>query len=139
MLIFYTFVIDNHSLELVPNADGIVPMDEIIARTDIMLEVDTFWIYNSRIDPVEFIEKHKDRISTVHLKDGIESSPEDFAAHANRGTQNKALGEGNVPVRAILKKAEELGFTVVVVIRCVAAHYNLNLPRIEKKDRSEEL
>jgi sugar phosphate isomerase/epimerase len=104
----------NHSLELVPNADGIVPMDEIIARSDIMLEVDTFWIYNSRIDPVEFIEKHKDRISTVHLKDGIESSPEDFAAHANRGTQNKALGEGNVPVRAILKKAEELGFTVVV-------------------------
>ncbi len=32
-----------------------------------------------------------------------------------------------------------IGFMVVVVIRCVAAHYNLNLPRIEKNDRSEEL
>ena len=104
----------NHSTELVPNADGIVAMDEIIARTDIMLQVDTFWIYNSRIDPVGFIEKHKDRISTIHIKDGIMSSDEDFAAHANRGTTDKALGEGNVPVAAIRKKALELGLTMVI-------------------------
>ena len=104
----------NHSIELLPNKDGQIALNELLARTEIKLEVDTFWIYNARLDPVEFIEKHKDRITTIHVKDGIENSDEMLAQSPNRGTECRSLGSGNVPVAAIREKAIELGIEMVV-------------------------
>ena len=59
----------NHSREFYKTSYGKIVFDEIIARTSIDLEVDTFWLYNAGIDPVPYLEEHKDRIRLIHLKD----------------------------------------------------------------------
>ena len=95
----------NHSGEFLPNRDGIVAEYEIIERTSIYLEVDIFWAYHAGIDPVSFMEKHRDRIRFIHLKDGIS---EDGRAIG------KSLGLGKAPVLAARAKAIEYGMTVIV-------------------------
>ena len=95
----------NHSGEFLPNRDGIVAEYEILSRTSIYLEVDIFWAYHAGIDPVSFMEKHRDRIRFIHLKDGIS---EDGRAIG------KSLGLGKAPVLAARAKAIEYGMTIIV-------------------------
>ena len=52
----------NHAHELQPNQDGLVPEEELLQRTDILLEVDTYWAFAADKDPVAFLREHKDRI-----------------------------------------------------------------------------
>lgn len=102
----------NHSAELLPNKDGQIGLYELMNRTELMFQVDTFWVYNAKLDPVKFIEEHKDRISIVHLKDGIPPEQNEENPHAN--VIRCALGEGKAPVAAVRDKAIELGFKMVV-------------------------
>ena len=106
----------NHSGEFLPNKDGQKPFYELVARTELMFEVDTFWVFNAGLDPVSFIEEYKDRIKLVHLKDGIEADLSNYKYPDNPHAEVKrlALGEGNAPVAAVRKKAIELGFEMVV-------------------------
>ena len=53
-------------------------------------------------DPVEVIERLKDRVKVIHLKDGL-ANGEGFA-----------LGEGTAPVQDVIRKAKELGIRMVV-------------------------
>ena len=92
----------NHSKEFFPNPCGKVMEEELLARTTVELEVDTFWAFNAGLDPVEFLEAHKDRIRVIHLKDGTKDK------------HGKALGEGEAPVAAVRAKAIELGMRMVV-------------------------
>ncbi len=90
----------NHSREFVPNRDGQIVEEEILKRTNIEIEVDTFWAYNSGIDAMAFLEANKDRISVIHLKDGIVSAPENKNYdNVHTDVQGKALGEGQAPVQ----------------------------------------
>lgn len=61
----------NHSREFMLTPYGKIAENEILARTKVELEVDTFWAFNAGVDPVEFLEAHKNRIRVIHLKDGI--------------------------------------------------------------------
>ncbi len=92
----------NHDSEFRPNEDGIVPYDEIVNRTDIGLEIDTFWAYAGGKDPVQMMEDLKDRLTFIHIKDGLE----------NR--EGKPLGLGTAPIDAVYEKAKELGILMVV-------------------------
>lgn len=92
----------NHSHEFFPNNDGQIIHEELQKRTSILFEIDTFWAFNAGLDPVELLEKLKDRIGVIHLKDGF------------KGGEGTSLGQGEAPVKEVLKKAKELGFTVVV-------------------------
>ena len=100
----------NHSKEFWPNLDGQIAEEEIAKRTNILLQIDTFWAYNAGLDPVEVIEKYRDRISVIHLKDGIAQDLSDPESKP----QGRSLGLGNAPVEAVRKKALELGITMVV-------------------------
>lgn len=92
----------NHSKEFFPNPCGKVMEEELLARTNVELEVDTFWAFNAGLDPVEFLEAHKDRIHVIHLKDGIPSAPDcKNYAHVHDDVQGKALGEGKAPVKQV--------------------------------------
>lgn len=95
----------NHSGEFLKNRDGIVAEYELINRTGILLEIDTFWAYHAGVDPVSLMEAYKDRISLIHLKDGI--SEEGRAI-------GKSLGLGKAPILAVREKAIELGITMIV-------------------------
>lgn len=92
----------NHDHEFKPNEDGQIIYDEIVARTDIALEIDTYWAYAGGKDPVALMEQLKDRLNVIHIKDGL----------ANR--EGKPLGLGTAPVADVYKKAVELGVLMVV-------------------------
>ncbi len=92
----------NHHQEFLPNPDGSITMDALIARTNVLLEIDTYWAYVGGQDPVALLDRLGDRVQFIHLKDGFENG------------QGKSLGQGTAPVAAVLKKAVESGRTIVV-------------------------
>ena len=100
----------NHSREFWPNKDGLIAEDEFAKRTNVLFELDTFWVYNAGLDPVSVIEQYKDRVKFIHLKDGIAQDRNDPASKAI----GKSVGSGNAPVEAVRKKAIELGLNIVI-------------------------
>ncbi len=100
----------NHSGEYLPNKDGQIAVDELAARTSVLFQIDTFWATNAGHRAVDLMEKYKDRLHTVHLKDGI---PADLADPDSRAV-GRSLGLGTTPVAEIRQKAIEMGLTMVV-------------------------
>lgn len=92
----------NHSGEFALQPWGSTIHSELEKRGDFDFEIDTFWAFNAGADPVQVMERLKDRIRVIHLKDGI------------RNGAGKALGEGEAPVNAVIAKAAEMGVRVVV-------------------------
>ena len=92
----------NHSGEFLPNKDGIIVYDELVARTGLRLEIDTFWAYAAGKDPVALMEQLKDLLRFIHIKDGFQNG------------EGKPLGQGTAPVAAVYAKAIELGVPMVV-------------------------
>ena len=92
----------NHSQEFMTMPYGAVVEDEVIARTSVELEIDTWWAYNAGVDPVAYCEKYKERIRVIHLKDGIAAKPEcrDYA-HCHNGVEGKSVGSGEAPILAV--------------------------------------
>ncbi len=92
----------NHSREFMVTDYGKVIEDEIIARTKVALEIDTFWAFNAGLNPVEYCESLKDRIRVIHLKDGI---PTDAAnrnyEHVHDNVKGLSVGSGSAPVNAV--------------------------------------
>ena len=97
-----TFGFHNHQNEFQVQEEGYVPYTELVEKTNIKLELDTYWAYAAGEDPVALMEKYKDRIHFIHIKDGD--------ANGN----GKPLGMGTAPVAAVYKKAIELGIPMVV-------------------------
>ena len=100
----------NHSREFIPNADGQIPHDELASRTKVYFEIDTFWAFNAGLDPLELLEKYADRVTLIHLKDGI---PQDWN-DADSVAIGKSLGLVEAPIEAVRNKAIEMGLTVIV-------------------------
>ena len=99
----------NHSHEFIVNSYGKVLQDEIATRCpDIEFEIDTFWAFNARLDPLEVLERFKDRIRMIHLKDGIP------APVVGQHAPGRSLGEGEAPVKAVRERALERGWQMVV-------------------------
>lgn len=92
----------NHSFEFEIMPCGTSPFAELERRTNVLFEIDTYWAFNAGIDPVATMDRLKDRIRIIHLKDGF------------KGGEGKALGEGETPVQAIREKAIAMGITMVV-------------------------
>ncbi len=92
----------NHSHEFTIMPWGSTIHGEIERNTDIEFEIDTYWVFNAGIDPVQVLERLKDRISVIHLKDGF------------MGGKGMALGEGEAPVIDVISAANRLGFKMVV-------------------------
>lgn len=92
----------NHAREFMPNDDGVIANEELLKRTDILFEIDTYWVYVAKRNPIEVLDEFGKRVKFIHLKDG---SPD------GKGT---ALGEGTAPVKAVLKKALIEGYSVIV-------------------------
>lgn len=92
----------NHSEEFFPTAYGKIVEDEIIKRTSVELEIDTFWAFNAGLDPVAYCESQKDRIRVIHLKDGIPTRPENRnIRHVHEGAAGRSVGEGEAPIKAV--------------------------------------
>ena len=92
----------NHSVEFLPNEDGIVSWFELRDNTKISLEIDTYWAWNADRDPIALLNENTDRVKVIHLKDGF------------KGGIGKSLGSGEAPVREVLATARKLGMLPVV-------------------------
>ncbi|MDR2514545.1 MAG: sugar phosphate isomerase/epimerase [Christensenellaceae bacterium] len=92
----------NHAQEFRPNQDGIIVYPELISRSKIHFEIDTFWAFVGEQDPVALMEQLKDRLVFIHIKDGSKEG---------KGTP---LGLGEAPVTAVYAKAKALGVPMVV-------------------------
>ena len=94
----------NHSHEFVPIEGGPTIMDRMFNETDLMLELDTYWVYNAKEDPIAWMEKvhAAGRLGVIHIKDGYDNG------------EGMPLGKGTAPVQAVYQKAVELGVPMVV-------------------------
>ena len=92
----------NHKDEFLPNKFGQIPHTELEKRTNIKFEIDTFWAYAAGQDPIALLERLGDRVSVIHLKDGLANG------------QGRALGEGTAPVAAVREYAIAHGLEMVV-------------------------
>ena len=92
----------NHFGEFLPNADGSNIEDQLIYRTNVLLEIDTYWAYVGMKNPIALLERLKDRVRVIHLRDGD--------AEGN----GAPLGMGSAPVADVYKKAVEMGLFMVV-------------------------
>lgn len=97
----------NHAREFIRSSYGVFVEEELWKRTRVSFELDTFWIFAAGLDPVEIMEKMKDRLlPCIHLKDGIRKGDGTGAG--------KAIGEGEAPVLAVREKALQMGLTMIV-------------------------
>ncbi|MBB3975116.1 sugar phosphate isomerase/epimerase [Rhizobium azooxidifex] len=80
----------NHDFEFIALPDGSFPQDHIFAGgPDLSWEADIAWIVRGGADPVAWIRKYADRITSVHVKDiapAGESAEEDGWADVGHGT-----------------------------------------------------
>ncbi len=61
----------NHTMEFAPQ-DGVIPFDELVRLTDpelVTFELDCGWVVVGGGDPVDYLHRHADRISMLHVKD----------------------------------------------------------------------
>ncbi|GCF14907.1 sugar phosphate isomerase [Haloarcula mannanilytica] len=86
----------NHDHEFVPLGDG-TAFDALIDQTSIGIEFDAGWAHAAGQDPVALLRRLDGRVPVVHLKDMTEDG------------EPTALGEGVVPLQAVVDAAREAG------------------------------
>ena len=98
----FTLAYHNHSHEFIPNSDGSMIHQQLEDKTNVLFEIDTYWAFNANIDPIAILDRLKNRITHIHLKDGIENG------------QGRSLGSGIAPVAAVRDFAIKNNFKIVV-------------------------
>lgn len=105
----------NHSKEFFADSNGTVFEEEIISKTQAELQIDTFWLYNTGIDVIPYLEEHKDRIRVIHIKDGVPAKAENQSFDtAHTDVKGLSLGLGKAPVAEICRWAKKNGVFMVV-------------------------
>ncbi|WP_336337035.1 sugar phosphate isomerase/epimerase family protein [Haloarcula brevis] len=86
----------NHDHEFVPLGDG-TAFDALLDRTTVGVEFDAGWAHAAGQDPVTLLRRLDGRVPVVHLKDMTADG------------EPTALGEGVVPLQAVVDAAREAG------------------------------
>jgi len=94
----------NHAHEFKPIGGGPSLMQRFLHDTEILLQLDTFWVYAAGEDAVQWMEDaHRlGRLPVIHIKDGFQDG------------EGVPLGRGTAPVEAVHAKACELSVPMVV-------------------------
>ena len=92
----------NHSHEFAVMPWGSTIHAELERRTNVHFQIDTFWAFNAGCDPIAVMERLKNRIHVIHLKDGF------------TGGKGIPLGQGEAPVKAVIDYAAKNGLRMVV-------------------------
>ncbi len=93
----------NHGREFAPCENSSVDKMIIDRIKEVAyLQVDTYWSFHAGMDNYKFLTENKNRIVSIHIKDGINGKP-------------KALGEGNCDLAAVIKGAKDIGLSWMVL------------------------
>jgi sugar phosphate isomerase/epimerase len=107
-----------HGYELQPMEGQKTFFDSFVDRIDrncVRLEADIFWVTYAGKDPVEFMDKYRDGVELLHIKN--------MADHVSTGVFNGAdfmppdmpadnwvpLGKGKIDYKSVFKKGKEIG------------------------------
>ena len=86
----------HHDFELEPYSDDENVLEYLLRTVDgLKLELDVYWIQKAGEDPITWINKYKDQLALVHLKDMTKDEPATFAP----------LGTGRTDLSTILNTA----------------------------------
>jgi sugar phosphate isomerase/epimerase len=112
-------VYHNHYQEFTVTYNGVSVMDYFLTQVDPRWKVklDVGWVYVGGLDPVEYMEKIKDRLHILHIKDFTEMIQPRYLVNSNKETDFgfTSVGTGRLDLKAILAKAQELGLEYAVV------------------------
>ena len=86
-----TIYYHNHSGEFKPFRNKVLAID--MFKEACVLQVDTYWSFCAGVDNEKFLTENKDRICSVHIKDG-------------KGHDGRALGEGNCDLATVVRMAK---------------------------------
>lgn len=92
----------NHSREFITTDYGVMTHSELEKRTGIKFEIDTYWAFHAGKDPIEVLNRLRDRIDVIHIKDGMADG------------SGKPLGQGEAPVKKVYECAKTFGMLMVV-------------------------
>ena len=92
----------NHHKEFEMLENGEIIYEQLIYRTNLMLKIDTYWAFVGMNNPLGLLDRLKDRVNFVHIKDGLKDG------------NGKPLGLGEAPVKEIVEKAKAFGIPMVV-------------------------
>jgi len=98
----------NHSGEFQKKFFTPIFYPELLAKTKVGLEIDTFWAFNAGKNPLQMMDELKSRLNLIHLKDGF--AKKGFFKPA----KGMSLGSGEAPVKAVLDKALKMGIPIIV-------------------------
>jgi sugar phosphate isomerase/epimerase len=107
-----------HGYELQPMGGDKTFFDSFMSRIDnkcVRLEMDVFWVTYAGQDPVKFMDKYRDGVELLHVKN--------MANHVSTGVFNGSdfmppdmppdnwvpLGKGKIDYKAVFKKGKEMG------------------------------
>jgi sugar phosphate isomerase/epimerase len=108
----------NHNYEFALH-DGRTGFDVLMERTDpklVGLEFDCYWLAQAGRDPVAMIDKHRDRVRLLHLKDRPAGQPTSQRVDSE-GQAFLDVGAGALDWPAILAKANDVGVEHLFVER----------------------
>ncbi|GCE18166.1 sugar phosphate isomerase/epimerase family protein [Dictyobacter kobayashii] len=118
-----TLAYHNHDFEFA-QVNGETLLDRLIAATDpnlVKFELDTYWAAFAGVDPIAFINKHSNRIATLHLKD---MTPD------RKFTE---VGSGTLDIAGYIEAGQAAGATAFIVENDQPA-----IPSLESARRSFE-
>lgn len=107
----------NHSFEFEP-MEGSNGYDVLIERLDpslVKFELDVFWSSLAGVPPVPLMERLKDRIHLLHLKDKMEGVPIIYDESVVPDEAFKPLGKGVVDLESVIAAAPEAGVKYCLV------------------------
>lgn len=111
----FTFSYHNHGAEFIRLDDGKTAMDHFLEGFDpetVAFMPDTYWLHDGGCDVRHFLERTKNRVKILHLKD-LKRTPE--------GHTYAEVGSGNLYFAGIVKTALENGVTDFVVEQDICA------------------
>lgn len=114
----------NHDFEFAPVSedDATYVLDYLLAHTDpanIVLELDTYWAAYAGVDPIAYLQRHRQRVPLVHLKD---MTPERTFTE---------VGAGTLPTSALIEAARASGTQGFIV-----ENDQPRIPSLESAERS---
>ena len=106
-----TLAYHHHNWEYVRLSNGKTRMDELLSKTErIKIVNDTYWTARCGVEPAMELERFKDRLLGVHLRD---------LTHSAKGldviSKNCPLGEGVIDFSRVLAAAESSGAEYLVI------------------------
>jgi sugar phosphate isomerase/epimerase len=104
----FALLFHNHELMPQQGSSGFAELMKYTEPKMVHLEVDVYWVAQAGLDPASFLERYKDRVKLLHLKDRLAGFPTSYTTDAG-SDHSIELGKGTIPWQELLRQARQQG------------------------------